>query len=232
MIKIGERMQKRLKNYFLKDNMVNYNAFAETFSKSRKNMKWPELDAILDDIEKHNFQSILDVWCWSGRFLEHFFVKFWFFPKKYYGIDGSENMILEARKNFPENNFLVYQMQDMDIFLQEKIGKFDAIVFLASFHHLYNERERVRMLKNMKNFLSENGKIYMTNWNLLEQERYRNSYIWNGDFQIKIWEYSRYYHGFSLEELEKIFREAELEVLENCIFDGGRNIFSVLKNPL
>jgi hypothetical protein len=43
--------------------MVDYNPFAKTFAQSRKNLKWPELDTILEDIERNNFQTILDIGC-------------------------------------------------------------------------------------------------------------------------------------------------------------------------
>lgn len=52
----------------------NYDNFAKTFAKSRKNMSWGELDAIIEDIDKNNFYRIIDIGCGSGRFLE-FFVK-------------------------------------------------------------------------------------------------------------------------------------------------------------
>jgi hypothetical protein len=69
----------------------------------------------------------------------------------------------------------------------------------------------------------------MTNWNLLSQERYQESHLWNGDFEIKIGDFSRYYHGFGLDELGELFVQAWLERIEHRIFEGGRNIFSILE---
>jgi SAM-dependent methyltransferase len=108
-------------------------------------------------------------------------------------------------------------------------GSFDAILFLASFHHLENEKERIQVLQNVKNLLTPTGRIYMTNWNLREQARYEKSHCGNGDFDIKIGEYSRYYHGFTMTELEQIFRETGYRVIENRIFEGGRNFLSILQ---
>ena len=51
--------------------MVNYDAFAETFSKSRENHPWPELDFFIEEMRKANVKSILDIGCGNGRFLEH-----------------------------------------------------------------------------------------------------------------------------------------------------------------
>ena len=71
---------------------------------------------------------------------------------------------------------------------------YDAIVFLASFHHLETQEERMQVLKDIKKLLHPNGRIYMTNWNLREQSKYEKSHRENGDFDIKIGEFFRYYH--------------------------------------
>lgn len=207
--------------------MSDYNDFAKTFSKSRKNLKWQELDTIIRDILVEKYASILDVGAGNGRFLEFFRRHHPDFCVEYLGVDSSSQMIQEARDLYVKHDFLVSPMQDVTF---ECIGKrYDAIVFLASFHHLRTEEERIQVLENFRHLLAQNGKIYMTNWNLLEQERYTPAHLGNGDFSIKIGEYSRYYHGFSLEELENIFLLCGYTILEHRIFEGGRNIFSVLQ---
>lgn len=112
--------------------------------------------------------------------------------------------------------------------LAEISERFDAIVFLASFHHLESQDERIKVLQDIKTLLQPNGRIYMTNWNLLAQPRYQTSHRGNGDFDIKIGEFSRYYHGFTLEELAELFQETGWNILENRIFEGERNILSTL----
>lgn len=227
-------MKKPFLDSFQSDNMNNdnYDHFAVTFAKSRKNMAWPELDTILDDIEKHNFTKILDVGCGSARFLEFFYKKNNAFPEFYLGIDNSEKILIEAKKNFPKQNFLHSEMTDFDEKIFQKnfptSEKFDAIVFLASFHHLENEKQRIAVLQNMRALLAENGKIYMTNWNLRDQERYKKSEKNPGEFYIKISEFVRYYHGFTLSELEKIFLTNGFQVEKNEVFEGGRNFFSII----
>jgi hypothetical protein len=68
----------------------------------------------------------------------------------------------------------------------------------------------------------------MTNWNLRDQERYEASHRWDGEYDIKIGEFSRYYHGFTLEELRELFEMTGYQIIENRIFDGGRNLLSIL----
>jgi hypothetical protein len=41
--------------------MVDYNNFAKTFSASRKNMKWEEIDYFLDKIKNSEKLNILDI---------------------------------------------------------------------------------------------------------------------------------------------------------------------------
>ena len=71
----------------------------------------------------------------------------------------------------------------------------------------------------------------MTNWNLMSESnflRYEKGYQGNGDFQIKIGVHNRYYHGFTLEEFENLFQENGFNVLENRVFEDGRNLVSII----
>jgi len=53
--------------------MADYDAFAHTFSESRKNMRWEEIAYILEQYREHiHEKSVLDVGCGNGRLLKHF----------------------------------------------------------------------------------------------------------------------------------------------------------------
>jgi hypothetical protein len=41
--------------------MVDYNKFAKTFSNSRKNMKWEEIDYFMNFLKKEKTLKILDI---------------------------------------------------------------------------------------------------------------------------------------------------------------------------
>lgn len=210
--------------------MVDYNNFAKTFSASRENMKWEEIEYFLWNYDLEA-KTILDIWCGNGRFLAALKEKKLKFHK-YLWLDLSIWLLEEASKLHPENQFLNLNMLDLD-----KIeSKFDAIFFIASFHHLQTLEDRIEVLKKAKNLLSQDWKIFFTNWNLIGQERYKKSEItnsqnifWSLDFNIKIWEFDRYYHGFTLKELDYLFKETWFELIENRVFDSGRNIISVVK---
>lgn len=205
---------------------MSYDHFATTFSNSRKNHPWPELDYIIDDMQEQGFSSVLDIGCGNGRFLEEV-QNSKLRIQTYLGIDSSAGMITEARKLHPENQFEVLDMSELQA-SPIKLPTFDATLFLASFHHLETRESRIETLKQARALLTPNGRIYLTNWNLLAQERYQKNHRWNGDFDIKIGVFSRYYHGFTVEELAELFQEAGFKIVENWVFEGGRNILSIL----
>jgi len=297
--------------------MVNYDAYATTFSNSRKDLKWPELDAIIEDMSQCGYTSVLDVGCGNGRFLETWNIgenselevggkkmktqngesegdklsesdesnilmseaneflspsgafgtfhswkvrkentghRFptkvlgndedngdigFFVPQNdgkkisskltYLGIDNSSGMIAEARKLHGEYQFEVCPMESLSSHPTIQPSYYDAIIFLASFHHLETREQRLQVLDEIKKYLAPGWAIYMTNWNLREQPRYKKSHRWDGDYDIKIWEYSRYYHGFTLEELEGLFHTTGYQIIENKIFEWGKNIWSKIQ---
>jgi SAM-dependent methyltransferase len=67
---------------------MSYDAFATTFSNSRKNLHWPELEYIMADMIAHGSTSVLDIGCGNGRFLEQAEVSELQF-EAYLGIDSS-----------------------------------------------------------------------------------------------------------------------------------------------
>ncbi|MBP8017167.1 class I SAM-dependent methyltransferase, partial [Candidatus Gracilibacteria bacterium] len=127
-----------------------YDNFSETFSKSRKNMNWPEIEYMIDFIKNSESIktikkiSILDVGCGNGRLLK--FLNNSGLNFDYTGIDSSSGMINEAKKEFPNNKFIVLDMIKLDK-LKEK---FDIVFFIASFHHIFSEQDREKILKISK----------------------------------------------------------------------------------
>jgi hypothetical protein len=79
----------------------------------------------------------------------------------------------------------------------------------------------------------------MTNWALnsqLNAEKYKNSIVensknefWSQDYNIKIGKFTRFYHSFSLEELEYLFKQVWFDIIENRLFENGRNWVSIVK---
>lgn len=217
---------------------VDYNKISEKFSKSRENMKWQEIDYFLEHLQnsKPDTKTILDVGCGNGRLLwELLQSNVATAPENYLWVDMSSWMIEQAQKKYPRYSFAVCDMKNLDQ-LQKK---FDIVFLIASFHHLEHHKDRLWVLKNLRNILHEWWIVYMTNWDLqsdLNHEKYKDSKIigskniyWGSDYHIKLWEYLRFYHSFTEEELASLFTETWYSILENRCFENGRNIISILK---
>lgn len=220
---------------------VDYDSFSKTFSQSRKSMKWQEIDYFIDNyFEFKPWVSVLDVWAWTWRLLEHFWEKYDTSSLNYYWIDLSEKMLEEAKKDFPDRDFFVLNMVNIDEVKAD--CEFDYIFFIASFHHLQYVDDRVETIKKASKLLKPGWTIFMTNWALnseINYDKYTDSIVewsenqyWSVDYNIYIWEYPRFYHCFSLKELEFLFHEAWLEIIENKEFVTKKNIISIVKRPL
>jgi hypothetical protein len=71
----------------------------------------------------------------------------------------------------------------------------------------------------------------MTNWNLLSPsnlKKYQETSKWSQDFNIKIWDFFRFYHWFKIEELDNLFKKEWFKIIENRVFEWERNIISIL----
>lgn len=216
---------------------VNYDNFSWTFSSSRDWMKWEEIEYFLKKYgEFIDWKKVLDIWCWNGRLLDHFIKSPYIFDIDYFWIDSSNWMIEEAKKKFWSDDFLVCDMLDLNTL---KVKNFESIFLIASFHHLLNIEERIKVLENIKNIILPWSYIFMTNWSLnseLNKQKYEKSIIsnskndfWSLDYNIKIWEFDRFYHCFSLEELDYLFKNTWYEIIENRLFDNDRNFISIIK---
>lgn len=216
---------------------VDYNNISSDFAKSRKNMRWEEIEYFLEKYSSFlSWKKILDVGCGSWRLLEHF-LWVWIKDIDYTWIDASSGMIEEAKKNFPNERFLVWDMLDLENTF--KWEKFDFVFFIASFHHLDGLEKRENLMKNLKNILNKGWIVFMTNWALKSEvniEKYKNDEIktsqnefLSSDFNIKFWDYWRFYHCFSLKELEYLIKKPWFQIVENRLFDSKKNFISTFR---
>ena len=214
--------------------MVDYDKFAKTFSNSRKNMKWDEIDYIISFLKWKKNLKILDIWCWNWRLLRELVISE-ININDYLWIDLSKWLLDEAKNLNPWYNFIELDMND----LKNINKKFDNIFLIASFHHLKNYNERNNVLKQIFELLDVNWKAYITNWALNSQlnlKKYENSRIewsinefWNFDYNVKIWDSSRFYHSFNLDELKYLFIQVWFNILENFLFENNRNYVSIIE---
>lgn len=235
----------------IKLNKETYNKIAKLFAETRRYL-WDDLKP-LKKYCKDGFK-VLDLGCGSGR-LYHLFEDFQ--DLTYVGVDQSEEQIKIAKEKFPNADFRVGEMTTLPFADNE----FDVLYCIATFHHLPDEKSRIKALQEMKRVLKPGSYILMTNWNLHSDKAQKlaqkgkfkefkpnhvksldSGHVIN-DFLIP-WMNSegevlgeRYYHGFSLEEVEDLCKKTGLEVLEQYYTTKGiagskinpGNFVSVLK---
>lgn len=218
--------------------MSTYDSFADKFSQSRKSFYWFSIN----EFKKYtkSGDKILDVGCGGGRVFSQ--LKELGIDFDYVGIDNSQGMITEAIKANPGGKFHIMDMTSL-CFSDES---FDQIWVIASFHHLQSRSERVKALSEFKRVLKPGGLVCMTNWNFSQKK------FWSPWFQIKRlfdkvivpWKNNkqevlgnRYYHGFYLHELRKLFKQSGFEIVDEFYegkdskvgWSNGKNICHVLR---
>jgi len=217
--------------------MVDYNKYAKTFANSRKNMKWEEIDYFLDNLWFFSWMKILDIWAGSWRLYWELINKFWEDNFDYTWLELSSGLITEAKNQYPKINMVNLNMLDLDK-LFNTWEKYDTVFFIASFHHLESLEERNLVLNKLKNILNKKAKIYFTNWALNSEKldkiynkhkvEWSKNEFWSEDYSIPIAEFKRYYHAFTLEELEFIFEKNDYNIVENKLFSNNKNYISII----
>ena len=211
-----------------------YNKVSESFSLTRQRI-WPEFKVLIKKLSKGK-EKVLDFGCGNGRFSEIFE------KDQYIGVDISFKLIEMAQKKYPEKNFLVID----GLKLPFKDNSFDLVIAIAVFHHLPSKKLRIKVLKEIKRVLKNDGKLLLTVWYLLEKP-----YIWKlilkfafkkifkknkmDFFDIYLpWQnkYLRYFHLFSKRDLKKEIQEAGFLVEKIFILKKGmqKNLVVIAKN--
>jgi tRNA (uracil-5-)-methyltransferase TRM9 len=127
-----------------------YENIANNFSDKRFS-SWDWIDNFIYSIPKES--TILDIGCGNGRNMKY--------PNyNFYGVDNCSNFVKLAKQISPN----VY-LADMT-YLPFDDSSFDAIISIASFHHLSSPERREQALYEMYRVLKPNGKILMSIWSI------------------------------------------------------------------
>lgn len=220
--------------------MNEYNSFAGQFSQTREYL-WDDINPLLKYIKEND--KVLDIGCGNGRLYHVLKEK----QIQYTGLDLSEELIKIAKTKYPEADFKVGDMKKLPFgSAQDKAG-FDVVFCVAAFHHLATAEERLQTLREMKRVVKPGGKILLINWNLLgewgigkvEKGDYKR---FGNDFSVP-WKNSagkvlgeRFYHAFTLDEIELLCKEVRLRVEQNLYSkkgqvgdkESGENIVTVI----
>ncbi len=202
-----------------------------------KNLKWYTQDSSANASEwQFTKVRILEFGCGSGRFATLLNQNF---PGKfdYVGIDLSNELLSYASKENPNLTFFQWDITKLvKNFEQES---FDLIVWTSSFQHIPTAKERSFLMKNFYRLLDYNGMLLMTNrslsdwfikkhWKIVIKSKFlswlkfgkwssRDLLVPRTDENWKV--YERFYHFFSLKELENLNHFSWLTLKINTFID-------------
>lgn len=217
-------MDKQTQKELLNIVKRNYEQIADDFNETRKKYLWPELLKLAEKIK--NGDKILDAGCGNGRLLEAFTNK----NINYTGVDNNSKLIAMAKAKFAgeERKFI-----ESDIMALSQVPdiNFDYVFCVAVLQHIPGRNLQINALRQLKNKVSENGRIIITVWNLWSQRKYQKlifkffllkligkNKMDLGDIMFD-WKNSegraiskRYYHAFRKRELKSLIKEAGLKI--------------------
>ncbi len=224
-------IQENLKNFYDSEAMK----YAQTRQKP-----WKEATRILTIIEEYintNKKSkILELWCGSWRLTQQEWFKNLYKkdPINYTGVDISSELLKFAKKSFPSWNFV--HMDMLQYIKMQKQESVDIILAFASFQHIVNTKEREILMHYFYQTLVYGGLVIMTNRAF--SKWFRNKYIdsykkslrkylysfWKYDWRDiyvpwkwKDNDYARFYHLFSIKELQILAEQAGF-IIEKSIY--------------
>jgi ubiquinone/menaquinone biosynthesis C-methylase UbiE len=198
---------------------------------------WPESKRFISTLPKGS--TVLDLGCGNGRNSIYLAKE----GMEVVGIDFSRGLIKIAKnkiewKQVEENVNLIEG--DIDS-LPLKDESVDAVLYIATLHHLPTPSERLESLLEVKRCLKPGGSALVSAW-AQEQDKFREELERSKEIQEEGFEFGdislpwkmkegrelqRYYHLFSKKEFEELIKECGLEVKK--IFFSADNHYAELK---
>jgi SAM-dependent methyltransferase len=188
---------------------------------------------------------VLDAGCGNGRFGE--FLSEHLAELHYTGIDRNPQLLTAGRKNLTKAKFMELDLTDSEA-LKTIDGSFDLIVLMAVMHHIPDFRQRVSLLKRLKQKLTKGGLLIFTAWQFTDIPALKERIIpWDNYPQINIeqleendylidWQRGehaiRYCHLIDRKEINQITQALSLTKVAQFFADGKEgksNIYVVLK---
>ena len=213
-------MDKTTKQDLLDIVKNNYEQSAVDFSASRQRLFWPELQKLATQVKAGD--RVLDLGCGQGRLLEVLKSQSIY----YLGLDQSAALISIAQANYPAFNFQALDLGSIDELPETD---FNYIFCVAVLHHIPGVVDRTAILEKLASKLAPKGRIIISVWNLWSRKKFlklifkfwlqrlggRNKmdagdivFPWGGRAGVGL----RYYHAFTMRELKKISRLANLKI--------------------
>ncbi|MFO8109993.1 MAG: class I SAM-dependent methyltransferase [Thermoplasmata archaeon] len=197
-----------------KNNMGElFDSIADHFDKTR-NRPWKDVEEFIGAIEG----DILDLGCGNGRHCSAAVEK----DLRTVGLDASVELLKIAKQRCKKGDYIKGDTR----LLPFKDESFDGVLYIAAIHHL--REGKVRSLKECKRILRTDGKLLVSSWSR-ESDRWdipdkkREVIVpWTRDDGVV---FERYYHLYTLDELEEDVIKSGLQVEES--FLSGENNYVI-----
>lgn len=201
--------------------MAEYDRFAKGFSASRAHA-WPEFMAVSELISDGT--KWLDVGCGNGRLRR--FVE----QGDYTGMDVSEGLLSEAKKQSPEANFVRADFTKKWPFND---GIFSVVVGMASFHHALTKADQTHFMQEAYRVLRPGGWLFLTTWKIPQKHFWPNILrgrwrVWNVPFGKE--KHPRKYRRVDGKELRRRAKAAGFAV-EKTYLSRGKNYVLLARRP-
>jgi SAM-dependent methyltransferase len=132
-----------------------------------------------------------------------------------YGLDLSIEMVRLAGKYAKKYDFTPYVVQADANNLPFLDESFDWAISVATYHHLKGKPDRLNALKELHRILKPGGEAFITVWNRWQPRFWLTRKDTMVPWHIKDEVVNRYYHLFSYGELERLVRQAGLQVVKS-----------------
>lgn len=215
-----------------------YQSFADDFSESRGRLQMGVLK-VLERIPAN--ASVLDLGCGNGNVVLQLAKND--FRGTYLGADFSLGLLDWASRDKPESFQVDFRELNLtDPSWEEVLPQiqFDVILCFATFHHIPSRSMREDLCKNIRNYLNDDGVLYISTWQFIRSERLKKKILsWDtvdisadevdrGDYLLD-WQRggsgTRYVHLYDTEELRQLAESCGFQVIETFDSDGeGGNL--------
>ncbi|MEJ2605058.1 MAG: methyltransferase domain-containing protein [Anaerolineales bacterium] len=224
-------MRDEIIDRLIRLNRGFYQTFAASFAETRARLQ-PGVLRILDDVNASD--SILDLGCGNGELARTLARRG--HRGVYYGLDSSQALLEIARtdRSHSRAHFIDSDLTESG-WSRDLPSPFDRVFAFAVLHHIPGGALRKRILSDVHDLLTSDGKLIMSNWNFPESQRLRKRVLpWStigiakadvdpGDALLD-WKRGgrglRYVHHFSEEELNQLAQAAGFRILDTFYSDG------------
>ena len=193
-----------------------YNSIASHFNVTRA-YNWSWITEYINKLPQDS--KVLDIGCGTGRNMLYENIEFT-------GVDTSKEFIkicLSKGLNAVEGDMCNLPLES---------ERYDAILSIASFHHLSTNDRRLKALKEMNRVLKCGATLLLSVWSFKQPEKTKRKFDKYGDNIVKWNKYNdvfeRYYYIFEISELLHLFKKSNFQI-QSHNWECGNEVFQLVK---